>query len=352
MTKITMKTCPCVLKRVWIPSLLLAVPLAALAASTNLIYVSNNAGDTISVIDTATNKVVQTFEDMELPEAVVGSPDGSRIYVNKGSENAVVVLDRKTGKQIKSIPLSGYPNDIAITNDGKRVLVCIAENPGAVDIIDTTKLEKVKSIPVKAQLHDFAMTQDGKYAIVGSHEGFISVIDLSSEQVAWTIDFDKGVAPLVAESGPDGSTSRLFVELSELNGFVVVDFAKRKEVNRIKLPDEPGGFPKGNYSHGLGISPDQKTLWVASTPSNAVFVYSLPDLKLLGHVALPAFEMPGHPVRGADPNWFAFTPDSKTIYVSSPRLNMVAAIDVKAMKVVAKIPVGELPKRMNTLTLR
>jgi YVTN family beta-propeller protein len=340
------------LERLWILGILLALPVTALAASTNLIYVSNNAGDTISVIDAATNKVVQTIEDMELTEAVVGSPDGSRIYINKGSENALVVLDRKTGKVIKKVPLSGYPNDIAITKDGKRVLVCIAENPGALDVIDTTSLEKVKSIPLKAQLHDITLTQDGKYAVVGSHEQFASTIDLATEQVVWTIDFDKGVAPLVTTAGPDGSTSRLIVELNGLNGFAVVDFAKHQELQRIKLPDEPGGFPKGNYSHGLGVSPDQKTLWVASTPGNAVFVYSLPDLKLMGHVSLPNFELPGHPIRGGEPNWFAFTPDSRTIYVSSPRLNLVSAIDMKAMKIVAKIPVGELPKRMNTVALR
>ena len=111
------------LEHLWTLGILLAMPFAAMAASTNLIYVSNNAGDTVSVIDAATNKVVQTIEDMELTEAVVASPDGSRIYINKGSENALVVMDRKSGKIIKKVPLSGYPNDIAITNDGKRVLV-------------------------------------------------------------------------------------------------------------------------------------------------------------------------------------------------------------------------------------
>src|SRR5689334_22193085 len=110
-----------VLQCLWALGVLIAMPLAAIAAGTNLIYVSNNAGDTISVIDSATNKVVQTIEDMELTEAVVGSPYGSRIYVNKGSENALVVLDRKSASVIKKIPLSGYPNDIAITKDGKRV---------------------------------------------------------------------------------------------------------------------------------------------------------------------------------------------------------------------------------------
>jgi hypothetical protein len=62
-------------------------------------------------------------------------------------------------------------------------------------------------------------------------------------------------------------------------------------VARIKAPDEPTGFGGGrgceSNAHGIGISPDQKTLWVNSRPSNSVFAYSLPDIKLLGHVSLP-----------------------------------------------------------------
>ena len=34
-------------------------------------------------------------------------------------------------------------------------------------------------------------------------------------------------------------------------------------------------------SHGLGVAPDGKTLWVTSRPNARVYAYSLPDLKLL-----------------------------------------------------------------------
>src|SRR5258707_13905172 len=40
-------------------------------------------------------------------------------------------------------------------------------------------------------------------------------------------------------------------------------------------------------SHGIGVAPDRKTLWVTSIPNNAVYVYSLADLSLVGQVALP-----------------------------------------------------------------
>ena len=52
------------------------------------------------------------------------------------------------------------------------------------------------------------------------------------------------------------------------------------------------------------------------------------------------------------PNWITFTPDSKTVYVSNSTLNSVSAIDVAAIKTVATIPVGQVPKRIGTLMLR
>jgi len=58
--------------------------------------------------------------------------------------------------------------------------------------------------------------------------------------------------------------------LSGFNGFAVVDFAKRAEVARIKLPDQPGGFGifegrTATPSHGIGVAPDGKSLWIGST---------------------------------------------------------------------------------------
>jgi YVTN family beta-propeller protein len=51
------------------------------------------------------------------------------------------------------------------------------------------------------------------------------------------------------------------------------------------------------------------------------------------------------------PNWVTFTPDSTTIYISNAALRSVTAIDMASMRVVATIPVGEVPKRINTLVL-
>ena len=45
------------------------------------------------------------------------------------------------------------------------------------------------------------------------------------------------------------------------------------------------------------------------------------------------------------------TPDSKLAYVSNAALRSVSAIDMQAMKVIATIPVGEVPKRNGTMVM-
>ena len=60
----------------------------------------------------------------------------------------------------------------------------------------------------------------------------------------------------------------------------------------------------------------------------------MPDLELLG----------GVPV-GGDPDWLTFSPDGKSVYVGCAAPDWVSVVDVKAIKEVARIPVGFVPKR-------
>ena len=102
------------------------------------------------------------------------------------------------------------------------------------------------------------------------------------------------------DTNADGSTRRIFVQLSNLHGFAVVDFAKHQEVSRVMLPKGKYGKEEwrlGTPSHGIGVAPNGKSLWVNSVLANAVFEYSLPDLKLVGHVALPEVKRQGWPLR-------------------------------------------------------
>src|SRR5229473_457202 len=322
--------------------LLLALPLAA---STVRIIQTNSAGDNVHIIDPATNKVVGVINGIEVGHGAAVAPDGSRYYFSNEAETTLDVVDQKTLKVIRRIPLSGHPNNIAIGKDGRRVYVAIAVPPGAVDVIDTTSMERVKSIPVKGALHNTYVTPDGKYVVTGSIPSkTVTVIDSQSETPVWSLVMDLGIRPMAFATNPDGTTKWLFVQLSGFNGFAVIDFATHEEINRIKLPALPPGkapfLQGGNESHGMAVTADQKTLVVNSRLNSAVYSYLLPDLKLLGGVDV-----------GLAPDWVTLTPDGKRAYVANAGSNSVSVIDIKSMKEITRIPVGQVPKRNITAVL-
>jgi YVTN family beta-propeller protein len=321
---------------------LLVLPLAA---STVRIIQTNSAGDNIHIIDPATNKVVGVINGIEVSHGAAVAPDGSRYYISDEAESTLDVVDQRTLSVTNRIPLSGHPNNIAISKDGRRVYVSIAVAPGAVDVIDTVSLEKVKSIPVKGAVHNTYVTPDGKYVVSGSIPSrTITVIDAQTETSVWSLQMDLGIRPMAFVSSPDGSTKWIFVQLSGFNGFAVVDFASRKEIKRIKLPDLPAGkapfLVGGNESHGMAVTADGKTIVVNSRLNSAVYSYSLPDLKLQGAVEV-----------GRAPDWVTLTPDGLMAYVANAGSNSVSVIDIRSMKEVTRIPVGQVPKRNITAVL-
>ena len=54
---------------------------------------------------------------------------------------------------------------------------------------------------------------------------------------------------------------------------------------------------------------------------------------------------------GKVPDWITFTPDGKTAYIAVSEENLVSAIDTATRKEVARIPVGEVPKRNGTVVV-
>ncbi len=304
---------------------------------------TNSAGDNVHIIDPATNKVVGVIEGIEVSHGAAISPDGNRIYVSDEAASTLDVVDGKTLKVTDRIALSGHPNNIAIGPDGRRVYVGIIQAPGGVDVIDTASLKKVKTIPTKGTIHNAYVTPDGKYVVAGSIQGkSVNVIDAHTEEPTWALEMDLGVRPMTFSTNPDGSTKWIFVQVSGFNGFAVVDFATRKEINRIKNPDLPPGkktVPAGSDpSHGMAVTADGKTLVVCSRLNNHLYAYSLPDLKPIGGVELG----------GKGAAWVTLTPDGKTAYVANPVTNDVSVVDIKSLKEVAIIPVGFVPKRNTT----
>jgi len=134
--------------------------------------------------------------------------------------------------------------------------------------------------------------------------------------------------------------------LSDYHGIAVVDFSARKEVSRFPMADIPGeerhtqGL-QAAPAHGLGVTPDGKILFATSKVFSQLYAYSLPDLKPLGSVHVDQH-----------PEWLTFSPDGKQTYVAAAGDNSVTVVNTATLKVITRIPVGQVPTRNGTALLR
>ena len=97
------------------------------------LFVANSNSDSISVVDTATNRVIETLELQPFnkkvagisPESVALAPDHSTLYIACAGINAVGVADVKGSHAhvIGFIPTGWYPDDVVVSPNGKYIAV-------------------------------------------------------------------------------------------------------------------------------------------------------------------------------------------------------------------------------------
>jgi YVTN family beta-propeller protein len=340
-------------------ALLAATMLAGLApagAADVRIVQTNSRDDVIHLIDPETQTIVGTIEGVPVNHGAAASPDGRRLYFSSEAKEALVVVDAATFEHIAEIPLSARPNNITISKDGKYVYVGImgavgGSSFGGVEVIDAEALQSVDFIETRSRVHNIYVTPDGRWLVGSTFGGTANmpVYDLETGELAWSLypprndSAMEGVRPIAFETNPDGSTRRAFVQISNFHGFTVVDWATHEEVTRVELPEipeaerDPGPFNDAP-AHGIGVSPDQQTLWVCSRLNHRVYAYALPGLDYLGEVQV-----------GSHPDWVTFTPDSRFVYVANGGGDDVSVIDIASRAEVARIAVGSAPKRNATL---
>src|SRR5215510_2954172 len=84
-----------------------------------VVYVSNTVSGTISVIDAASRRVVDTIRVGTEPYGIALTPNGRKLYVANARSNDVSVIDTATNCVIKKITGVGdEPRGVAITSDG------------------------------------------------------------------------------------------------------------------------------------------------------------------------------------------------------------------------------------------
>jgi YVTN family beta-propeller protein len=111
------------------------------------VWAANSQDGTVSIIDVAGNKVVQTLDiKTKHSNRLKFTLDGSLVLVSDAEGNEVVVIDAATRKERKRIKTGKVPLGILMRPGGAQAYVATSQDNG-VAVIDLRTLEVVGSIP-------------------------------------------------------------------------------------------------------------------------------------------------------------------------------------------------------------
>jgi hypothetical protein len=106
----------------------------ALAKSGRHLFVANANRNTVTILDTATGRAVETLDASLWPAALPGSapnslalsPDQTKLFVANACNNNIAVFDVGAighSRALGFIPAGWYPTSVRLTPDGRRLLV-------------------------------------------------------------------------------------------------------------------------------------------------------------------------------------------------------------------------------------
>ena len=329
---------PSKLTSIFITAVCLGLSLPCLAASDDpLLYVGNSRGDDVSVINLVSLKVIGDIQVGNHVHCVALTPDGRRLFTTSEIDHTLVTSDAETHKILGTVKLPGKPNHCAVTPDGHYVTVPIRDGD-SVAIVDVNQQKIVKLLPIK-EPHNSLNTGSNRYMFVtsmGSNE--IDVIDF--EKMDFSDHIPVGGRPRPFVLSKDGRT--MYVAVSNLHGFNIIDIPEKKVTQRVEMPSEHPGPPRprefetpDTTTHGLALSPDESEIWVTSLLDDCIYIYDLKAKKVTGRLKT-----------GDGPNWVVFSPDGKLVCVSNTDSDDVSIFDAKERREVSRVKVGKVPKRI------
>ena len=339
-----------ILKRLKIPMLLVLIILVTAAGLLSsyvqaqpFAFVANRGSDTVSVIDAATNTVVDTIIVGTNPHGVVVTPDETKAYVTiegAGPTGTVSVVDTTTFTLIDTdpstpvvvddIPVGNRPFFGAVTPDGTRAYVShgISSSVALIDAVldsvidvDPSTPASIDYIPVGSFPGMVAITPDGTRVYVASFlfDG-VSIIDTATNLPVPGILTDGGATGVAIT--PDGT--RAYVVNFEADNVSVIDI------------DPPSGtfhtviatVSVGNEPTGIAIMPNGTWAYVPNNGGDTVSVIDTDPASGTFHTVIDTVSVGDGPAGAPDrPTAVAITPDGTRAYVTLVSNGAVTVID-------------------------
>ena len=261
--------------------------------------------------------------DSKAPENVKGicaSAATGRLYVSTLTRLACLDLRTERLLWVKRYP--GGCDRMSITPDGKKIYLPTLEKDDW-HVVDGRSGDVLATISPKSGSHNTVMGLDGsKVYLAGLRSPLLWVVDTATDQIVKEIPFSAPVRPFTV----NGTSTLAYVNVNGLLGFEIGDIPAGKFLHRIEVPGYKQGLVKrhGCPAHGVGLTPDEKEVWVVDGFNKAVHVYD--------NTAMPPKYLQTIAPLIDDPGWVTFTLKGDFAYPSTGDV-----IDPKTKKIVARL---------------
>ena len=213
------------------------------------------ASNSVTLIDTATNKVKGVVYVGRSPHEAFFTPNGHELWVTVRGENYVSVIDPAQMKETRRIELANGPGMTMFGPDGKYAFVCSSFTP-ELAVIDVASHKIVKRLPqVSPFSPNIAVTPE-------NDEVWITLKDVGKVQVfSAKPPFEQKA---VLDTGP--ITNHVNFANNHNGKFAYVTIGGGNEVKAFRrgaTPELVATIPVGELPHGIWPSGDGSRVYVA-----------------------------------------------------------------------------------------
>jgi YVTN family beta-propeller protein len=279
----------------------------AVDPTTNRIYVSNQADDTVSVIDGTSNTVLAVVNVGHFPNGIAVNPKTNTIYVANLTSGTLSIINGTT-LTTSTLWLGPNPAKVAVNTSTNRVYVTLENQNGALDVVDGRKHKIIASIGLPPFPLSVAIDRRSNQVYVADFLcgcGQVSVIDGKTNEPVNTIALPG--SSMVVGVAVD-LKNEFGYAADENSGFYVIDLASGNILGKVadhNYPNEVAAIP----GTSLAVEPD--------TGSDRVVFVSARTLAVKKQVRVGKF-----------PTGVAVNAATKRVYVANRLGNTVSVIEL------------------------
>ncbi len=305
-------------------------------SSHDRVYTADQTSNTVSVIDPTENKLVGViklgdpvpgalsplYKGQLLVHGLGYSPDSKTLAVVSVGSNSVTLIDTATNKVKGTVYVGRSPHEAFFTPNGRELWVTV-RGENYVSVIDPTQLKETKRVELANGPGMTMFGPDGKYAFVcSSFTPELAVVEIASHKILKRLPQVSPFSPNIAVT-PEND--EVWITLKDVG---------KVQIYSAKPPfDQKSVLDTGPITNHVNFANNRngKFAYVTIGGANEVKAFrrgATPELV----ATIPVGELP----HGIWPSG-----DGSRVYVALENGEHCVAIDTVTNKVIANIPIGQ-----------